>query len=73
MPKIEVPARPVTVTVTKWMPLPAALTARCADPVNPGAIKTNGDLLDAYLQNTASLRTCAAQVDGVREVMEAKP
>lgn len=73
MPKIEAPATPVTVTVTKFVPVPPALTTPCVDPVAPAAIKTNGDLLDAYLQNTASLKACAAQVDGVRKVMEAQP
>lgn len=70
MPSIEAPAKPVTVTVTKFIAVPAPLTAPCVAPVAGASIATNGDLLDAYLQDAASLRACAAQMDGVRKLMQ---
>lgn len=70
MPRIEAPAQPVAVTVTKYVPVPPALTAPCAPPAAGAGLTTNGELLDAYLRDAAALRACAAQVDGVRALME---
>jgi hypothetical protein len=63
-PRIEVPAKPVTVTVTHYVPIPAQLVQPCAKP--QGKIVTNGDLLNIYLTTDAALSACAAQMDAIR-------
>lgn len=67
-PAVRVEPHPVKVTVTKYVPLPAALTVPCIPPVSAPTIKTNADLLNAYLQDAASLSQCAAQVEAIRKL-----
>lgn len=67
-PQVKVEPQPIKVTVTKYVPLPAKLVVPCIPPVAAPTIKTNADLLNAYLADAASLVQCAEQVNAIRKL-----
>lgn len=65
---VKIMQPPVTITVTKYVPIPEALTRPCANPVPWADIRTNGDLLDAWLTSSAALKDCAVRIDSIRSI-----
>ncbi len=58
------PSTPLTITRTHYIPLPPNLLQPCltAQP----AIRTWGDLAQAYIGLRASYASCAAEIDAIR-------
>lgn len=62
-----VPAKPVIVTRTQYVPIPAQFLAPCNKATTEAeALRTNGSLLAAWQHDSTALTACAAQIDGIR-------
>lgn len=56
--------RIVKVQHTRYVPVPSTLTKPC--PVYSGKIRTNDDLVKAYISDRASLKVCNEQLRQIR-------
>ena len=57
---------PVEVVRFQYLPIPAPLLLDC--PSDIGRLETNGDLLDAYLEEKRAKEECQGRLKAIREL-----
>lgn len=65
LPPIVMPPQIVTVTHTRYVPIPAALLEPC--PMPPGPLKVTGDLITYAMNAQAYLMFCNQQIEKIKK------